>query len=197
MKKIAMLFAFVATTLLAAGCEGPSGPQGPPGPNIFPHVQEVKLSFDQNLESKFQSQSVKHPVELYKGDVVLVYVMDSQDSNGNPVWSPLPRRFFVDVLEGGSEVRKELEYSYVFSPSNVLIEALADAPLKHFNGSGKVGDLGYLKNMYFRLVYIPGQDPQRQSNNVSKSVEEGNTTLSYEEAVRKYNLEGVKVVKNY
>ncbi|MCC9043803.1 hypothetical protein LNQ81_14075 [Myroides sp. M-43] len=201
MKKIAMLFAFVASSLLIAGCEGSTGPQGPPGQTMYPFVEDIRVSFDTNLNSFSQTYTHKNnpKVKVYDGDVVLVFVMDGNTKDGLPIWAPLPKRFFVDVKEGEVKIEKELEYSYTFSRYDVEIDAKANAALGNFNGDGK-DHPGFLKNMIFRLVYIPGNDPVvstksvKTNNDTKKS---GNTTLSYEEAVRKYNLEDVKVVKNY
>lgn len=204
MKKIAMLFAFVASSLLIVGCEGSTGPQGPPGPpgiGEVPFVEDIRVSFDTNLNSVSQTYTHKNnpKVKVYDGDVVMVFVMDGNTKDGLPIWAPLPKRFFVDVEEGGAKIEKELEYSYTFSRYDVEIDAKANAALGNFNGDGK-DHPGFLKNMIFRLIYIPGKDPvistkSIKANDNNKS--SGNTTLSYEEAVRKYNLEDVKVVKNY
>lgn len=196
-----MLFAFVASSLLIVGCEGSTGPQGPPGPTMFPFVEDIRVSFDTNLNSFTQTYTHKNNprVKVYDGDVVLVFVMDGNTKDGLPIWAPLPKRFLVDVKEGVVTTEKELEYSYTFSKYDVEIDAKANAALGNFNGDGK-GHPGFLKNMIFRLVYIPGNDPVNNTKSVKANNDtktSGNTTLSYEEAVRKYNLEDVKVVKNY
>jgi len=191
MKKIAMLFAFVASSLLVIGCEGstgPQGPPGPPGPTELPQVFEKTLSFDRKLNESSDIQSIKHPVELFKGDVILVFIMDVDSNIKNPRWYALPKKFYTKV----NGVEKDLEYSYAFSPDNLDIIAEANAPLINFNGNNTTPSV--LRNQVFRIMYIPGNDPR--SKTVSKSVESGATTLSYEEAVRKYNLEGVKVIKD-
>ncbi|ALU27219.1 MULTISPECIES: hypothetical protein [Myroides] len=192
MKKIAMLFAFVATSLLV-GCEGSTGPQGPPGPpgvGEFPYVMETTLSFDKNLNDSYLTLPVKHPVELFKGDVILVFIKDVDSSSKEPRWYALPKKFYTKV----DGVEKDLEYSYAFSPDQVDIIAEANAPLINFNGNNTTPSV--LRNQVFRIMYIPGADPKIRNNSLNVSTK-GATTLSYEEAVRKYNLEDVKVVKKY
>lgn len=193
MKKIAMLFAFVASTLTLVGCEGPTGPQGPPGPTDYPFVEDIRASFDGDLNSFTQKIGEKHNsrVKVLDGDVLLVYVLNGTTKDGLPIWAPLPHRYFVDV----DKVEKELEYSYDFSRYDYQIYANANTQLKYFTGSGAKDDPGFLKNMIFRLVYIPARDPINNTNAVKNT--SNKTVLSYEEAVRKYNLEGVKVVKSY
>ncbi|AJA69979.1 hypothetical protein HX045_05525 [Myroides odoratimimus] len=190
MKKIAMLFAFVATSLLV-GCEGSTGPQGPPGPTMYPYVEEIKLSFTKDLTSTIQGQLIKHPNGFVDGDLVFVFIADKFSNDGKPLFSPLPTRYFVDV----DKVEKELEYSYNYSPYDTEIVARANAPLGFFNGDGDKHE-GFIKNMIFRIVYIPGSTPVIGTKS-DNSKESEKTSLSYEEVVRKYNLEDVKVVKKY
>lgn len=196
MKKIAMLFAFVATTLLAVGCEGPSGPQGPPGPSVYPYVMEKSISFDDKPNDAVAPRAFSHPVRVYDGDVLLVYILDGNvtDNNGNkyPTWTPLPKRYFRTNID--TKIEHELEYTYNFSLVDFEIVASSDTNLGFFRDN-QPGDINYLKNRTFRIVYVPGADPQMKSNSVKST--DAKTTLSYEEAVRKYNLEGVKVIKNY
>lgn len=198
MKKIAMLFAFVASSLLIVGCEGSTGPQGPPGPSIFPYVMETMISFDSKPNDAVSGQAFNHPRKVYTGDVILVYMLDGYitDNKGEklPVWTPLPKSYYrTDIA---TNIEHQVEFTYNFTVLDYEIIASSDRELDFFRAHSK-DDIDYLKNRTFRIVYIPGENPQTIKGNSIKNTEKGTTTLSYEEAVRKYNLEDVKVVKNY
>ncbi|WP_121964721.1 hypothetical protein [Myroides sp. N17-2] len=201
MKKIAMLFAFVASSLLIVGCEGSTGPQGPPGPSIFPYVMETRLSFDGKPNDAVVGHAFTHPVKVYDGDVLLVYILDGSvtDNQGTkfPVWTPLSKSYYK--TNSDTKIEHQLEFSYNFSVLDYEIVASSDRDLGFFRAQNS-NEIPYLVDRTFRIVYIPGANPKSntksvKANNDTKS--SGNTTLSYEEAVRKYNLEDVKVVKNY
>ena len=139
----------------------------------------------------FICEFIKHPNGFVDGDLVFVFIADKFSNDGKPLFSPLPTRYFVDV----DKVEKELEYSYNYSPYDTEIVARANAPLGFFNGDGDKHE-GFIKNMIFRIVYIPGSTPVIGTKS-DNSKESEKTSLSYEEVVRKYNLEDVKVVKKY
>lgn len=195
MKKIAMLFAFVATSLLV-GCEGATGPQGPPGPTMYPYVLEKRISFDDKPNDGLVEHAFNHPIKVYDGDVLLVYILDGSVSNGNtnfPKWTPLPMSYYRTNTD--TNIEHQLEFTYNFSVLDFAVVASSDRDLGFFRANSP-GDIDYLKNRTFRIVYIPGANPEMKTNTI-KSKRTGGTTLSYEEVVRKYNLENVKVVKDY
>lgn len=187
MKKIIMLFAIVLGGLLAS-CEGPEGPQGPTGGYDYANIFEYRLNFDRNLNNTSATNAVNHPLKVYSGDIMLVYVMRETDKNNNPIWEPLPKRYFV--ANQGNQY--ELEYTYNFGLNDFQIVADADGPLRLFNGNGG-NDLGVLHDMIFRVVYIGGNNPVFKT--LSGDTVSEAKPLSYEEAVAKYNLKDVPVVK--
>ncbi len=187
MKKLVLLFTVVITGLFVASCEGPQGPQGPSGGADYANVFEYHLNFDKNLNGTQSENTVKHPIKVYNGDVLLIYVLKEIDKNKNPIWEPLPKRYFV--TNQGNQY--ELEYTYNFGLNDFQIIADADAPLRLFNGNGG-NDIGVLHDMIFRVVYIAGKNPVYRTNSI-QSVNEA--PLSYEAAVAKYNLQNIEVVK--
>lgn len=187
MKKLIFLVTCVISGLFITSCEGPQGPQGPPGGNEYANIFEYRLNFDKNLNNTFAENTVKHPIKVYDGDVLLIYILRETDKHNNPIWEPLPKRYFVSSQ--GNQY--ELEYTYNFGLNDFQIIADADAPLRLFNGNGK-DDIGVLHDMIFRVVYIGGENPIFRTNSI-KTV--SNSPLSYEAAVAKYNLQNIEVVK--
>jgi|GEM_PF-2736464 len=204
MKKIMLLCAVVVGSLFTMSCEGPRGPQGMPGPQgpegpggggaEYAKVFEYHLSFNQDLNANIATQLVKHPTELYLGDAVFIFVLDSTDDKGKPIWSPLPIRYFV--LDEDTQKDEELEYIYNYGPADFEIIARATAPLGMFNGRpGSADNPGYVTNMIFRVVYIAGKDPVQKSTAVKSTADE--KPLSYDELLLKYNLTKSPVKKMY
>lgn len=187
MKKLILLVTCVITGLFITSCEGPQGPQGPPGGNDYANIFEYHLNFDKNLNNTQSENTIKHPIKVYSGDVLLIYVLRETDKNGNPIWESLPKRYFVT----NQGIPYELEYTYNFGLNDFQIIADANGPLRLFNGNGG-NDIGVLHDMIFRVVYIGGKNPVFKTNNI-KAMD--NSPLSYEAAVAKYNLQNVEVVK--
>ncbi|MGG5506683.1 MULTISPECIES: hypothetical protein [unclassified Myroides] len=188
MKKLMLLCAVVIGSLFAASCEGPRGPKGD---GEFSNVFEYRLSFNQNLNANIATQVVRHSIPVYLGDMVAIYVMEETDKNGDPIWAPLPIRFFVE--DSAAQKDEELEYVYNYGLDDFKITARATAPLGLFNGSKK--DPGYVTDMIFRVVYIEGKDPIQRSN--ATAIAEDLQPLSYDELLLKYNLTKAPVKKMY
>lgn len=201
MKKIMLLCAVVVGSLFTLSCEGPRGSQGMPGPEGPPgdgaeyaNIFEYHLSFNQNLDSNIADQVVKHPTKVYLGDAVMIYVLEETDKNGSPIWSPLPMRYFVENT--ATQKDEELEYIYNYGLDDFKIIARATAPLGLFNGTpGSKDDLGYVTDMIFRVVYIPGKDPVQKNAAIKTTAEE--KPLSYDELLLKYDLTKSPVKKMY
>lgn len=191
MKKLILVCTVVLGALFTVSCEGPRGPQGPPGGNEIANVFEYHLNFNQNLNANIASQIVKHPTKVYLGDAVFVYVLEKTDKNGDPIWSPLPMRYFVENTT--TQKDEELEYIYNFGLDDFEIVARATAPLGMFNEiPGDKNNPGYVTDMIFRVVYVAGKDPiQRNAAVQSKDV----APLSYDELLLKYNLTNSPVKK--
>ncbi|MGG5578446.1 hypothetical protein ACPDHL_14050 [Myroides sp. C15-4] len=197
MKKLMLVCAVVLGGLFTISCEGPRGPQGPQGPNGGSEpaqVFEYHLDFNQDLNANIAGQVVKHPTKVYFGDAVMIFVFEGVDKDKNPIWSPLPIRYFVE--DQVAQKDEELEYIYRYGLNDFTIEARATAPLGLFNGTpGPKGDPGYVTDMIFRVVYLAGQDPIQKS----AAVKQDSTAkpMSYEEVLLKYDLTKSPVKKMY
>ena len=116
MKKITGIL-LMFTIIVLSSCEGPVGPVGPPGEpgepgvNILGSVFEIqgdfKEEFDYTIGFEFPAD-----FEIYESDVVLVYILWSQD-NGTDIWRLLPQT----IVEGQDIV----QYNFDYTIADVLI----------------------------------------------------------------------------
>lgn len=128
----------LAASLLFVSCEGEQGVPGEDGVNILGQVFEVEVDF--TLEN-FYKALVTYPsnVEVYEGDVVMVYVLDGVVDNLD-IWEPLPRTFyFMDGI---------LLYGFNYT--------LADVEL-FLDGTLDLNSLGseLTHNQIFRVAILP------------------------------------------
>lgn len=187
MKKLLLILTVLVGAAFTTSCEGPSGPQGPPGPTEYPYVSEISINFNEN--SNHTDYSYKHPVRYYKGDNILVFILDGSLNNGkDPIWRPLPASY--DVTKNGQT--NTINYFNTFDPyqTTIFVNTKDNVNLGWFSDS-PVGS--FTRDMVFRIMYLPGSDPVSA---FSVKDTTANTPLSYEEAVEKYNLQNIEVVRN-
>lgn len=105
------------TAIAFASCQGEEGPMGPPGEdgiNIVGSVYEIKGSFSSSNDYTLYYQ---FPSNLVDGDVVMVYILWEETSDGHggtlDVWRPLPQVVYLD--EG------ILQYNFDYTLGDVQI----------------------------------------------------------------------------
>lgn len=192
MKKLGIIVAFIAGALFLGSCEGPTGPEGRPGDVFYGKVFEKKgVNFDRSNDRTESDVSIGHPYELGLGDAIFVFYKDGTDSNNNPIWTPLPRKYETEVLDGRTKRLAAIEYFYNFTPASVDIFARSEDPLRLFHENQK---LSFTDNLTFRLVYVYGDNPINiRSKSASNSERESKENLSYDEVINKYHLQDVKI----
>lgn len=191
MKKLLALFAIIIGGIVIASCEGPQGPQGypgPPGNGQLPKVFEFKLTFKENTNS--DGVIIKHPVEVMKGDMVMIYFLEKVD-NGFPIWSPLPYIANPTIATGKQE---QIRYIFNYSPFDFEIGAISNITLGNFANT-KEGS--FTRNLMYRVYYIPAADPIMKSNSFSGESKTSSISMSHDEFVKKYNLKNIEVKKMY
>lgn len=168
MKTITGLFLILALAIFSS-CEGPVGPVGPPGPpgdpgvNILGGVFEIEGSFlaDQEYTISFEFPD---DFEIYDSDVVLVYILWSQE-NDMDIWRLLPQTQIFENNEGNKDF---VQYNFDYTIADVLIylEGTVDEFLE-----------GETDNQIFRIAVLPADFVAKKSvdvfdyNNVMKSLE--------------------------
>lgn len=186
MKKLLLILTVLVGAAFTISCEGPQGPPGRPGPTILPAVREIKIDFNENTSK--DNYHYTNPVKVYIGDAILVYFLDGSTNNGDPLWRQLPANYTITE----NNVTNSIEYYSTWSLSTTTITADATTQLGWFRNT-HAGN--FTKGMIFRIVYIPGDDPVQGFGQHKISAEQA--SLSYEEAVKKYNLQDVKVIREY
>jgi len=146
MKKISLLFAFIAFGLTSCSSDepGPQGPQGPPGEpgvNILGQTFEFEdVDFDYYEDDNFYATVITIPseIEVIESDAILVYRREVVD--GTETWSMIPQNFFLD----------EGIIQYVFNHTASDIELLIDG---NFDLSGL--EDGFTQDQFFRFFVVP------------------------------------------
>ncbi len=181
MKHIKILIGSLFTLLIFA-CEGPIGPPGPPGingqdgVNILGQVLEIEGSFtpgnDYSLFYEFPST-----VEVFESDVVLIYLLWDQttDGNGEPtdIWRLLPQ---TRILDQGL-----LQYNYDFTFLDVSIFLESDFNLDLLQP-------GDTDNQIFRIAVVPAEFAAGAKLDTSNIAEVMNSLGVTEEEVRRVVL---------
>jgi len=138
--RILMLF----TVVLFGAClgeEGPMGPSGEDGINIVGTVYEINGNF---TSANDYSLYYKFPQNLVDGDIVMVYVLWEQVSNGKggmlDVWRALPQTTF---LSGGA-----LQYNFDYTVGDVKVYLDGDIDRTTLPSADT-------NNQIFRIAVIP------------------------------------------
>ena len=117
MKKLSYIL-MIAVALIVGACEGPAGPMGPPGEDgglHFGSVYEFQGDFNAGNGYSILS-SYPSNMEVYDGDVVLVYILWETD-NGLDVWRLMPQT----VLIREDDVYGEIIYNYDYTYQNFRV----------------------------------------------------------------------------
>ena len=143
MKKLSILFAFIALSLTSCSSDepGPQGPPGEPGVNIVGQTFEFEdVDFEYFADGNFYATVIDIPaeIEVLESDAILVYRREVID--GTETWSMIPQNFF---LENGT-------IQYVFNYTAEDIELLIDG-----NFDLATLDGAYTQNQFFRFIVVP------------------------------------------
>ena len=153
MKTITGLFLMLLFAVFSS-CEGPVGPVGPPGPPGEPGVNILGSVFEieGNFESPEYTISFEFPddFEIYDSDVVLVYILWSQE-NELDIWRLLPQTQIFEDDQGNVDV---VQYNYDYTVADVLIylEGTVDEFLE-----------GETDNQVFRIAVLPADFVAKKS----------------------------------
>ncbi|WP_324721268.1 collagen-like protein [Salinimicrobium sp. HB62] len=143
MKKISLLFAFIAFSLTSCSSDepGPQGPPGEPGINIVGQTFEFEdVDFQYFADGNFYATVVDIPaeIEILESDAVLVYRREV--INDTETWSMIPQNYFLE----------EGIIQYVFNHTADDIELLIDG-----NFDLSTLDVAFTQDQFFRFVVVP------------------------------------------
>ena len=154
MKTITSLFLILALFIITS-CEGPMGPQGPAGQDgvdIMGTVVQIVGDFTPENNYMLYYAFADDNIEVYDGDVVLVYILwktaSTTDGGTIDVWRLLPQTV---VLDGGGVL--QYNYDHTYADVQIFLE----------------GDLTNLlpaetDNQNFRIAVLPAT--LLQNNNI-------------------------------
>ena len=168
MKKITILFAFLAFSLTSCSSDepGPMGPPGEPGINILGQTfgDLTSRSFDYDADFNLYTHFLEIPadVEVFESDAILAYRLEVIDDV--ETWNLLPKTIF---LNDGRMIQ------YSFNHTDEDIEVL-------INGNFDLLELDdlYTQNQFFKFVVVP-------SDFVNQS---GIDVTNYKEVMQALNL---------
>lgn len=143
MKKITLLFAFIAFSLTSCSSDepGPPGPPGEPGVNIVGQTFEFEdVDFEYFEDGNFYATVVVIPeeIEVLPSDAILVYRQEIID--GTETWSMIPQNYFLE----------EGIIQYVFNYTAEDVELLIDG-----NFDLATLDGAFSQDQFFRFVVVP------------------------------------------
>ncbi|WP_379965903.1 hypothetical protein [Epilithonimonas sp. UC225_85] len=133
----------------------------------------VNMTYDVNSQQATYNQAFNRP--MFDSDVVLVYRQTGTD-NGNTVWQPLPQTLYN--ITAGNTTNNELDYTFDFTKNDFQLYASGTYNLTLTPS--------YITGQRFRIVLVPA-DFGKNANSVDPK------TLSYEEVIKKYNIDDTKV----
>ncbi len=152
------------------GAPGRDGYDGQDGQgSIISEVFELKNINFGFTDNEYKIRQTLNP-KIFASDVLLIYRLSGTLDSTTPIWQPLPRTLYLG--DG-----KELDYDFDFSKEDFTIYAGGNYPLNTTPN--------YINDETFRIVIVPGAFSNKGA--VSK-------TLSYEEAIVKYNIDDSKVI---
>lgn len=174
MKKITGLLLMFAIVILSA-CEGPVGPPGPPGEpgepgvNILGSVFEIEGDFTEEFDYTI---SFEFPAdfEIYDSDVVLVYILWSQD-NGTDIWRLLPQT----IVEGQDIV----QYNFDYTVADVLI---------YLTGNVDTFFEEETQNQVFRIAVLPADYVAKKSLDIYNYNEVMESLQINQSAIKKMDI---------
>ncbi|WP_029033698.1 hypothetical protein [Salinimicrobium terrae] len=147
MKKITLLFAFIAFSLTSCSSDepGPPGPPGEPGINIlgqtFGDLTARSFDFDSDFNLYNHYFEIPADVEVFESDAILAYRLEV--IGDVETWSLLPKSYFLN--DG-----RIIQYSFNHTDEDVEIVITGNFDLATL-------DEDYLQNQYFKFVVVPSE----------------------------------------
>lgn len=143
-------------------------------------IFETTVNLSYNSVNGYYNITKIFPRPLYQDDMVMVYrLSELSQSQGIDIWEPLPKSIPIEIAP---TVIKNLNYEYDFTSKDINLYAYS---LDFDPGAITPA---YLNNQTFRIVIIPAV--QVGTLKANSSTIKNN---SYEEIIKKYNIDDSKV----
>lgn len=194
MKKLFGMTLFIAAAAIFGACEKKEEYYIT---NLPQSYEYHNVSFDTSNNARSSDIKLRNPGQMYLGDFVLVYFLDAVQDNGNPVWTPLPTSYYIDVQQGTGFREAEINYKFSYSLDQVVINANSADLLSLFKGNKN--DISFTNGLTFKVVYLPGEDPIEKgvkSTSLFETDQNGDLkAIPYETLSQMYDLDKVPVRK--
>jgi hypothetical protein len=142
MKKLSILFAFIAFSLTSCSSDepGPPGPPGEPGVNVVGQTFEFEDVDFTYYDDNFYAAIIEIPeeIEVLESDAILVYRREVID--GTETWSMIPQNYF---LEEGI-----IQYVFNYTPNDIELLIDGNFDLATLDGA-------FTQNQFFRFIVVP------------------------------------------
>ncbi|MHC5201706.1 hypothetical protein [Myroides sp. LJL119] len=197
MRKLLGITLFVAAAAIFGSCDKKDEyyiVEGGPMPTSYVY-SNVKFTTKNPDDKVSQRVIFNHQQDLYLGDAVFVFFEDgTQTNNGQttPIWVPLPKTYYIDLVQGNQTREASITYEYDYGAYDVSLVAHSADFLRYF---GKTANHpGFLENLRFKVVYIPGEDPKnvKAASLLNKDANAQAEPISYEALSKLYNLDKVE-----
>lgn len=145
---------------------------------VYSTVYDLNRSFAYDQTSGVGKIYEKFSKSLGSNDYVLMFIKGDTTSDGSPIWLPMPRTEYPTVNNQQEELDYDFDYSrydftaYVSGTYNISLTP------------------AYLNNITLRVILVPGTNGNsggKQATDLHK--------MSYDEVIKKYNIDDSKVIK--
>lgn len=157
MKKISLLFAFIAFSLTSCSSDepGPQGPPGEPGINIlgqtFGDLTARNFNYDDDFNLHDYFLEIPANIEVFESDAILAYRLEV--IGDVETWSLLPKTYFLN--DG-----RIIQYSFNHTDEDIEVLITGNFDLSTLEAE-------YTQNQYFKFVVVPSEFIDEMSIDVS------------------------------
>ena len=142
---------------------------------VYSTVYDLSRSFNYNPTTGKGTINEAFARTLGNGDYVLMFIKADTTNNGNPIWAPMPRTEYP-IVEGNQE-EVDLDFDYSMNDFSAYVSGTYDIRKTP----------QFLNNVTLRIILVPGTKGNAKQQDLSK--------LSYDEVIKKFNINDSKVIK--
>lgn len=175
MKKLIPLFLLAIVGLFASSCEKD---RDVVDNTVYSTVYDLNRNFKYDASTGRGTINEAFARTLGNGDYVLMFIKADTTTNGSPIWAPMPRTEYPTVE--GKQEEVDLDFDYSMNDFSAYVSGTYDIR--------KTPE--FLNNITLRIILVPGTkgaSGKQQQEDLSK--------LSYDEIIKKFNINDSKVIK--
>lgn len=170
MKKFWPLLILLISSLFIISCDDKNNDDYVDHDTISTVYDYKGVNFTYNDEDGWNFYRTFPSGVMYNSDVVLIYLQTDTNTNGSPIWTPIPAKFNPTV----NNVTQEVYYDFDFSVNDFKIYVRGTYDL--------AATPNFINNQTFRVVLVPGGFGNKNANATDLR------KMSYEDVIKKYNI---------